>query len=365
MGQEVYTAIGLMSGTSLDGVDVAAIKTDGQNIVEPIASMTIPYPEKIRQKIKACFGLTDKESSKVKEAERLLTFFHVDAVDSFFASKEIDHDAVDLIGFHGQTITHDPKNKFTWQIGDGKLLAHEIEIPVVNDFRSQDVKAGGQGAPLLPVYHRARLLAEKASMPALVLNIGGVANVTYIGQKDGDIVAFDTGPGNALIDDYIYTKTGQSYDENGKLALSGYVNQQILDGWMALPFFALPIPKSLDRNDWDVNEVQYLNVEDATATLSQFTVESVRVAESLLPEQVKTCYVAGGGRHNAYLMKKLHKALKAEVKLVDDVGLNGDSLEAEGFAYLAVRSIKNLPLSYPKTTGVPTPMSGGTFYSVI
>ena len=203
---------------------------------------------------------------------------------------------------------------------------------------------------------------EKAGGPIAVLNIGGVSNVTFIGENEDDLIAFDTGPGNALMDDYIFTKTGATFDEGGALAAKGQVDQAIVDRLMALPYFAMPLPKSLDRNSWDVSDVSYLKDEDALATLAQFTEESIVMAEKLLPETPKLWMVPGGGRHNVHLMKQLSAALQGDVKNIDEFGWNGDSVEAEGFAYLAVRSLRGLPLSLPGTTGVPKPQTGGVLH---
>lgn len=361
---KIYTVIGLMSGTSLDGVDAALIKTDGINIVEPIGQTTLPYPENLKQKMRECLGKDDLNDPDVVEVERLVTFHHAQAVKDILEQEQISASQIDLIGFHGQTIFHDPDNQITLQIGDGDLLAHETGINVVNDFRSADVKAGGQGAPFLPLYHRARVKLSGADLPVVILNLGGVSNITWIGQGDDDIVAFDTGPGNALIDDFVFERTGDAFDVDGRLASYGRVHRDIVNQWMELPFFDLPVPKSLDRNVWDVSAVQALDTTDGVATLTAFTVESIRAAKRFLPDMPNCWYVAGGGRHNKAIMQGLADSLMSPVKSVDDLGWNGDALEAEGFAYLAVRSVKRKPLSLPSTTGVPEPVTGGVLHEV-
>jgi len=389
--RKVYRAIGLMSGTSVDGVDAALIETDGMSVVRTLESLSMPYDERVREKIRKCFGLCDRMHPDSAEAERHVTHRHANAVVELMAKAGLEADAIDVIGFHGQTLLHVPEKKITWQIGDGGALARQLGIDVVNDFRSADVKAGGQGAPFLPLYHGARVraegLLEKAGGSIAILNIGGVANVTWIGPSSchphaggdlgergqevpvstgtadfSEILAFDTGPGNALMDDYIYSKTGQAFDENGAFAATGQVDQAIVDRWMALPYFAMPLPKSLDRNSWDVSAVDYLSAQDALATLAQFTASSVAVAERLLPEKPKLWMVTGGGRHNAYLMARFSEALDGDVRNIDDFGWDGDAVEAEGFAYLAVRSMLGLPLSLPSTTGVPKPQTGGVLH---
>jgi len=263
---------------------------------------------------------------------------------------------VDLIGFHGQTIFHDPANRFTWQIGDAVLLAQETKVDVVHDFRQADVQAGGQGAPFLPLYHVA--LAAGQKKPMAILNLGGVGNVTYIGT-DETTMAFDTGPANALIDDWIRQHTNLSYDEDGKIAASGRVHDDIVRDYLAHPYFSQKPPKSLDRDQWTLDRVRGLSLEDGAATLTQFTVQAVFNALAHFPENPRSWHVTGGGRHNETIMQGLRQALKAPVGTVDDLGWNGDAMEAEGFAYLAVRSVLGLPLSLPTTTGVPRPLTGG------
>jgi len=364
--EKVYRAIGLMSGTSLDGIDAALIETDGQGFVKPLCGITLPYEPRMKDKIRACFGLREQTHPEALETERLMTFRHAAAVLEVLNKAGMRDTAVDVIGFHGQTLTHDPSEKLTWQIGDGALLAKQSGIPVVNDFRKADVLAGGQGAPFLPLYHQARVhaggLLEKAGGPIAILNIGGVANVTWIGKTEQDLIAFDTGPGNALMDDLMFTRTGESYDPKGALAAKGAVHTATVDSWMALPFFASPLPKSLDRNSWDVSAAEYLSLEDALATLAEFTVQSVALAEQMLPQTPALWMVTGGGRHNAHLMTRLAAKLKGRVCNINDMGWDGDALEAEGFAYLAVRSLLGLPLSFPKTTGVPAPQTGGVLH---
>ena len=352
----------MMSGTSLDGVDVAILETDGQRYVKPLKFLTQPYDRRLKDKVRQCFGLKDIKDPRVAEAARLSTFAHIDAARQILREARLDRSEIDIIGFHGQTITHDPKNKLSFQIGDGELMAKELGISVVNDFRSHDIVAGGEGAPLLPIYHQAVMRSRDIEYPVAILNIGGVANVTWIGDQDGDLMAFDTGPGNALIDDYLYTHRNMDYDEEGKIAKTGKVHQNILDSWMAMPFFSLPSPKSLDRNSWDISPVEYLPIEDGVATLTAFTVHSIKQAARLLPEKPKHWIVCGGGWHNKTMIEWLTNALGADLKSIADYGLNGDAVEAEGFAYMAVRHLKNLPITFPGTTGVKTPLVGGVLH---
>lgn len=356
---QLYRAIGFMSGTSLDGIDVALIETDGGTHVKPLAFAYYPYTDSLRTQIRACFGARTKNRI-TDTAEQALTTAHITAAKTFLASHNLSAAAIDLIGFHGQTITHDPANRFTWQLGDGHRLAHETGIPVVYDFRSADVAAGGQGAPLIPIYHWARIRSAERPAPVAVLNIGGVANVTWLGQEDGDILAFDCGPGNALIDDAVLTATGQRFDTDGAIARSGTIDPDILSRWLSHPFFAQKPPKSLDRDAWSPRMVAHHTLPDAVATLTAFTVEAIVKATDYFPAPVTAWYVTGGGRLNTAIMDGLRTGLHThDVYPVENLGWNGDALEAEGFAYLAVRSLLGRPLSFPTTTGVPSAQTGG------
>jgi anhydro-N-acetylmuramic acid kinase len=278
----------------------------------------------------------------------------------------------DIIGFHGQTIPHDPAAGLSLQIGDAELLARHTQIPVVHDFRSVDIAHGGQGAPVLPLYHRARILSSDIREPVAIVNIGGVANVTWIDPTYGDdpyagILAFDTGPGNALMDDCLLARTGQPYDADGQLASRGQVSQDVLQKLLdqAREYLAQQPPKSLDRDVWDTSVINDLSDADALATLCAFTVEMIARGLDYMPTAPACWYVSGGGRLNAWLMHQLEARLQASVQPVEMLGWNGDATEAEGFAYLAVRSLLDLPLSLPLTSGVNHPVSGGKiFYNI-
>lgn len=348
---KIYKVIGLMSGTSLDGVDAALISTDGEGHVERHGFLSVPYNDTLRLRLRACLH---QPVEKVRDAERDMTQAHAEAVRALLKQENIPPGVPDLIGFHGQTISHDPAKGHTCQIGDGELLAKLTGVSVVNDFRSADVKAGGQGAPLVPVYHQA--LAAKMDKPVAFLNIGGVANVTYVGH---DVIAFDTGPGNALIDDWVLEKTGKKFDADGAVAAGGKVDKSVLQKLLSHPFFSQKPPKSLDRNAFSSDAWQELSTEDGASTLAAFTAESIARSRDFLPEQPGKWIVSGGGRLNKTVMKLLQEKLGAPVTSIDTLGLNGDAIEAEAFAYLAVRSLRGLPISFPSTTGAPRPMTGG------
>ena len=350
-------AIGLMSGTSIDGVDVAAVETDGLATVVPRGALTIPYEPALRHRIRSVLG----GNGQLAEAEFELTAVHAKAVDALVHTYGL-RDAA-LIGFHGHTVLHRPWERRTWQIGDGALLARLTGLDVVNDFRSADVASGGQGAPFVPLFHRA--LANRLERPLAILNIGGVANVTWLGYGEDEILAFDTGPGNALLDDWAATHTGRPIDEGGGLARLGKVDEAHVARFLAHPFFAAPPPKSLDRDDFARFAPEGLPPADGAATLAAMTVAGIVAARRHFPEQAVRWLVTGGGRHNPILMNMLTAQLDASVAPVERAGWDGDALEAQAFAYLAVRSIKGLPLTLPQTTGVTAPMPGGRLHRAL
>lgn len=357
-------AVGLMSGTSLDGIDAALIESDGEGHVKPIAFRCEPWSDPARAQLRAAFELAltferPRANPDILAAEALVTRAHILAVRKLLVDAGVDPARVGVIGFHGQTIAHRPDRGWTWQIGDGGLMARSLGITTVNDFRSADVAAGGQGAPLIPIYHRA--LAYGLEAPVAILNLGGVGNVTWIGQ-DGTLVAFDTGPANALIDDWVLAETGQRFDANGALAASGRIDESVLTAMLDHPFFDAPPPKSLDRGDFTLAPARGLAADDGAATLTAFTAMSVALGLRLLPEHPKRLFVAGGGRHNQTLMAMLTDACNLHAEPIEALGCDGDATEAEGFAYMAVRTLKGLPISFPGTTGVPREIGGGVIH---
>jgi anhydro-N-acetylmuramic acid kinase len=346
--------IGLMSGTSLDGVDAAWLDTDGVSVAAFGPTLTVPYDDVLRRDLRAILDVAatlELADARLISAVERLTDYHVRAVEALGRP-------ADLIGFHGQTILHQPDRRRTWQIGDAGGLARRLGVPVAYDFRSADVAAGGQGAPLVPVYHGA--LAADLAKPLVLLNIGGVANVTWIGA-DGGLLAYDTGPGNGPLDDWVLRHTGRAFDRDGVLGRSGQLNEDVLARLMAHPYFGLPGPKSLDRLDFGkaigASGLPGLSAADGAATLVGFTVASIAAAK--FPEPPRRWLVCGGGRLNPVLMAGLRRSLEAPVEPVESVGWNGDALEAQCFGFLAARVLSGLPLSYPSTTGVPAPMPGG------
>jgi anhydro-N-acetylmuramic acid kinase len=351
-------AVGSISGTSMDGIDVALVETDGEDLVRPGPGATYPYPAPLRRDLLDLIADPARaEHDPLAAIEAAVTDSHADAIAAFLAAQRLTRREVKLVGLHGQTILHRPERRFTRQLGIGARAAARLGIDTVSRFRHADVAAGGEGAPFAPLYHRA--LARALPQPLIVLNLGGVGNVTYI---DGEtVIAFDTGPASALIDDWVLNRRGLSFDAGGSLAASGTPDAAILAALMSNPFFARPAPKSLDRNDFHQRAgiVAPLSDADGAATLAAFTVEATAAALRHVPQAPLRWLVTGGGRRNAHFMTLLRRRLGVAVDPVEAVGWDGDFIEAQCFGFLAVRSRKGLPLSLPTTTGVPRPMTGG------
>jgi anhydro-N-acetylmuramic acid kinase len=356
---KLTTALGLMSGTSMDGIDAALIDTDGEGIVIPRGFLSIPYDPEFVQRLKdaAAHALelhAPGPDALIDAVAAELTGLHAIAVHRLLAATGTTREDVAIIGFHGHTVAHRPDRRWTWQIGDGALLRAATRIPVAFDFRSADVAAGGQGAPLAPGYHRARSVG--LGRPLGVLNLGGVGNLTWFaGDQWG---SFDTGPANALIDDWIATHSDRRYDKGGAIAAAGSVHDDVLTGMLDLPWFDAPPPKSLDRADFSGQAARGLSLADGASTLTAFSAETIRLALGHVPRLARLL-VTGGGRHNATLMAMIEDRTGVPTEAVEAVGWNGDALEAEAFAWLAVRTAAGKAISWPETTGVPAAMTGG------
>lgn len=353
-------AVGLMSGTSLDGVDIASIQTDGVDVFDFGRAYTVPYEDTLREQIRSILGLmpdTPENAAKIHLVENNLTTFHADVVKEFISGED---KPVDVIGFHGHTVHHAPDRHYTHQIGDGQLLSDLTGIKVVSRFRNADVRAGGQGAPLVPVYHAA--LCAEMEKPVAVLNIGGVSNITWIGSN-GEMLAFDTGPGNAPVNDWVFRRAGMHMDYNGKLAISGRVDERIITILMKHKFFGQYPPKSIDRNLFKekLEHLEGLSLEDGAATATAFAAEAIAYSVSFyLPELPKTLIVCGGGANNPTMVRFIRQRLpQIEVKTARDVDWNCDAIEAQAFAFMAVRRLFGMPITFPSTTGAPEPLPGG------
>lgn len=367
--KHIYCAIGLMSGTSMDGIDAAMIYTDGETVDRLGPSLTVSYSPEIRAQIKECLAIAAKTHDRsnppeeIRLLERQLTDMHYKAVEELLSLTHLEHNQIDVIGFHGHTVTHRPDKGWSWQIGDGGRLAGRSDIKVVNDFRSNDLAHGGEGAPLVPIYHRALLKRERRHNTVAIINLGGVGNVTWIDFSDDEenpaILAFDTGPANAILDDWAEVHTGIPCDKDGALAARGIAHTEVISQLMNSPYFDEVPPKSLDRDDFNVQSARGLSAEDGAATLTDFVVESVVAAQSHFPKPVEAWYVCGGGCHNKTLMRRLRAHTSVMIDPVEVLGWRGDALEAEAFAFLAVRRLLNLPASLPSITGVDEPCIGG------
>ncbi len=356
-----FVALGLMSGTSMDGIDAAVVRTDGETFAEPLLHFHEAWDNDMRALVEAAIDEARDAPARawrgavMRAAEEAITEAHERLASRIMAFTDWD---IGLVGMHGQTVLHAPDRGLTVQLGDGQALADACGVPVVWDMRANDMAHGGQGAPLAPAYHR--LLARRLPMrPVAFVNIGGVANITWIGADDHDPVAFDTGPGNALLDDLMRERAGVDHDENGAIAARGRVDEDALHALLRHPFLSQPPPRAADRNAFRGDALRGLRLEDAAATLARFTARTIAHAADWLPEAPRVWIVSGGGRHNRAIMSMLAEEVEGAVVPAEAVELNGDFLEAECWAALAVRAMRGLPLTWPSTTGVERPVSGG------
>ncbi|SIQ35347.1 anhydro-N-acetylmuramic acid kinase [Rhizobium sp. RU35A] len=366
---EPIWAVGLMTGTVLDGnIDVALLKTDGETIEQFGRYTLAPYPQSIRDLLEQTlaearvWNFEGPEPAIFAQAEAALTRAQAEAVRTLVVDAELSPGEIGIVGFHGQTVLHRAPQPgrigATRQLGDGQLMADILGVRVAYDFRSTDVRAGGQGAPLAAVYHAALLKGAGQNETSAVLNLGGVANITWSDGGDG-LVAFDTGPANAPINDWVKSHGLGDMDLDGRLAAAGTVNEERLSQLLEHPYLSARFPKSLDRFDFGAAMADGLSLEDGAATLTAFTASAVGRALDLLPTRPRRVFVSGGGRHNPTLMQMLHTRGRVEVRPAEDLGWRGDAVEAECFAFLAVRVLRGLPISFPTTTGAPRPMIGG------
>ena len=362
-------AIGLMTGTALDGfVDAALIKTDGVEIYELGEFILHPYTNEDREilaeavQIALKWNFVGDKQNIFETAQKIVTKIYADAVFALLEKANMKPEDIAYIGGHGLTLVHRPPmdgNKGqTLQILDGDELAKITKIKTVYDFRTNDIENGGQGAPLAPIYHAALLRYANLKPPCAILNLGGVANITYWGGNE-DVIAFDCGPANGPLNELIENNNLGTYDKDGLIASKGRVFEETIANLISNPWFKASYPKSLDRYDFDAKMVSHLNVEDGAATLCAFVGECVDKALGILPKRPKTLVLAGGGRKNPVLINAIESRAQIVTIDADEIGLRGDAVEAECFGYLAIRSVQNLPISYPNTTGVKQPLSGG------
>tara|TARA_Y100001936_G_scaffold54036_1_gene52638 strand:- start:278 stop:1378 length:1101 start_codon:yes stop_codon:yes gene_type:complete len=358
---KIYTALGLMSGTSMDGVDASIIESDGDGEFSIKNDKYFKYGDELRQKLVnirekvLVFEDLKSNSDEIKSLEREITIFHAEATSNIIETSDKE---IDFIGFHGQTIFHDPKKMISIQLGDGNMLSQLTKKTVVYDFRQNDLKNNGQGAPLAPIYHilLVKTFKERGiiKLPIIILNIGGIANITSI-KENFKMTSEDIGPGNCLIDKWIMAHSNKNFDNHGDVARSGKINKFILE--QAIDNFHYNInykKRSLDINDFDISFARGLSFEDGAATITEFT---ANIISSKLPD-ANVC-VCGGGRKNKYLIDLLQNKIKNKISQIDDLGIDGDYIESQAFAYLAIRSYLNLPISFPETTGCKKPCTGG------
>lgn len=367
MNQKHLNAIGLMSGTSLDGIDVALLRSDGENDLERGPFLSISYDDAFRERLKQALGdakaieARADRPGKLVELERELTERHAEAIKEFLTHHHLRMSDIDLIGFHGQTVLHKPDEALTVQLGDGELLSQLMGVPVVYDMRANDMVHGGQGAPLAPAYHRALVANMKSAANGVaIVNIGGISNISAV-MRSGSLRAFDCGPGNLLIDQWVETHTGEKYDDGGKTGLRGEVNTEIAAEYLKNIRALISDGRSLDRLDFLPLANGSATLENGARTLAHITGQLIAGAVHRLPEEPKLWILCGGGRLNKAIIFELKNALSADCNVItaEDADISGDAVEAEAWAYLAIRSIKCLPLSYPNTTSVDAPVSGG------
>lgn len=353
---EPLTALGLMSGTSMDGIDVALLRTDGHDLVERGPFLSVPYPASLRRRIEAALEVAAEIEDRTARPDPLaaleqeLTDRHAAAVEQFLAMHDRKTASIDLVGAHGQTVVHRPERGLTVQLLDAGRLARALGLRIVADIRQGDVELGGQGAPLVPVYLRALAKTLAVDAPLAFVNVGGISNVTYV---DGEtLIAFDCGPGNALLDQWVSRMAGVPFDQDGRIASEGAVERGFVANALRSSFFSAPPPKSLDRNDFKVPDSWAIDLADGARTLTRLTAEAIAASKEHLPVEPRTWVVSGGGARNSTLMGELRDVLgPADVRTADAYGLDGDALEAEAWAYLAVRVARGLPISEPTTTG--------------
>ena len=358
--RKIYYAIGAMSGTSGDGIDVSLIKTDGLDYFEPILNLSIAFEKNLKKKILSLAKtFKDKRNHyKIIKTEDLLTQKYIAALKKILNNSGLKQSDITVLGLHGQTVFHDPKNNISLQLINTKKISRDFNIQIISNFRENDIINGGQGAPLVPVFHRLIMKYLKITEPCIFINIGGIANITYVSKND-DIIAFDTGPGMCLLDDYISRNSNNEYDKNGEFSSRGNVNYDIVEKNMSDKYFKVNYPKSLDRNYFSLNTYKHLNFNDACATISMFTITSIYQGIKKINKDYGNIFIVGGGSRNLFIKRELSILTQNKVKLINMKKLKDCYIESQAFGYLAVRSIKKLPISYPQTTGVKKPTLGG------
>ena len=364
--KKLITAIGLMSGTSCDGIDASIIKSDGEDRLELIGDYFLPYAEKTRIRIRKLKEKVDRvleleiKKKEIVDLENEITVLHSKAINLILEKLKIDKSEIDLVGLHGHTIFHSFEDKKTKQLGNGKVLSKLSKLSVIYNFRKNDLKNGGQGAPMVPIFHKLLQNKLDIKMPVVFVNIGGISNLTYL-DKNEEIISFDSGPGNFLIDKLLQLKSNDKiqFDKNGEIAFKGKADKKMLDIYLSNPYYNSLPPKSLDVKDFDVNLVRDINLENAVTTLSELTSLTIVEALNFFPNKPQNIILCGGGRKNKYIYEQIKKKSNISTINIDEYKINGDFVESQAFAYLAIRSFFKKPISFTKTTGVSKPMTGG------
>ena len=364
--KNLITSIGLMSGTSSDGIDASIIKSDGENLVHFVGNHFLPYEDRLKSKIRSLKErinlILDLETNarEIDGLEKEITLLHGKIINLIIEKFKLSKSEIDLIGFHGHTIFHSFKDKKTKQIGDGRLLSQLTGLNVVYNFRENDIKNGGQGAPLVPIFHKLLQIKLKLKRPLVFLNIGGISNLTYL-NKDKEIISFDSGPGNFLIDKILQLKSNDKiqFDTNGQIAFKGKVDKTILSSYLNDPYYESLPPKSLDVNDFNLSSVRGLSLENSIATLSELTCVTIVNSFNFFLRKPQKIILCGGGRKNKYIHKRIKEVSNISTINIDDYKINGDFVESQAFAYLAIRSFLNKPITFPETTGVQKQVTGG------
>ena len=362
---KIFYSLGLMSGTSMDGIDASIIKSDGEQFLEVIDDIYLEYNEQIRSELKktidSCFSKEEfgKMATSISDLGRKITLKHAEVCDLII--KKNRNIKIDIIGFHGQTILHKPQEGYSIQIGNSDLLSKLTKTIVVSNFRENDILNGGEGAPLAPLYHQLILLKIKSSLPSAVINIGGISNVTYLGEKN-KIISFDVGPGNYLIDQWVKINSKMKFDNEGFLAKAGKLNENILKKFLSNPYYKKNSPKSLDVKDFNLSDLNKLSFEDGCTTLSMLTVKTICMAINNFKKMPNKILISGGGRKNNFIIKNIKNIVKSPIYLIDEFNFNGDFIESQAFAYLAIRSYMKKFITFPSTTGVTKPCLGGIIF---
>tara|TARA_B110000971_G_C19970026_1_gene482097 strand:+ start:39 stop:1154 length:1116 start_codon:yes stop_codon:yes gene_type:complete len=364
--KKLITAIGLMSGTSCDGIDASIVKSDGEDVLDLIGNYFFPYEEKTMSKVRKLKEKIDTpldleiNKNEIADLEKKITSLHSKTIHLLLEKLKINKSEIDLVGLHGHTIFHSFKEKQTKQLGDGKTLSELTGLNIVYDFRENDLKNGGQGAPLVPIFHKLLKKKLQLKIPLVFVNIGGISNLTYLDSKN-KMISFDSGPGNFLIDKQMQLKSRDKmqFDKNGEIAFKGRVDKNILDSYLSDPYYDFLPPKSLDVNDFNLTKVKSLTIENSITTLSELTVLTIVNSLNFFPNKPQKIILCGGGRKNKYIYERIQKISNVSTLSVDDYKINGDFIESQAFAYLAVRSFFNKPITFTETTGVPRPTTGG------